>query len=320
MSTNPASSSNRRSSDDHPFVAVKPYADYNDDLGLLSIATGPAFSEKSKDGHYTKYPAHMNHIKFAIRDAASKMSAREWTGVRNTEPRPHKILTDSMKGTYTFDRDRPDSPVQQPGDFQLSVYLTTERQPRDVPPGDHGLYEPTVPVSEAEMSNYPIVGLHVRSHHNGQEHYYDSIDITMDGTVRDKATRKIVALTPKAVQDLALGFSHMIPFIQDRLTTLTHMDKHDRETFLPALVKARKDVRSLADSTIHRLTHFDIDSNDVESVRPKESAQTWKSKVERTVNMKGLGVIPVTFIADYSRMGGDDSSNSTVRGSERDRR
>jgi hypothetical protein len=319
MSYNSASSSLRRPSAEAS-VAVTPYFNYNEDLDLLSVATGPAFTERTKDGQISIYPAHMNRIKQAIRETTSQMSSSAWNGVRAGEARSLRTLSDSMNDTYAFGRDAENPPIEREGTFQLSVYLTTEKQPRQVPLGDHGLYEATVPVSEAEMSNLPTGGIHVRSHHNGKSHYYHGIDVTMDGTVRDKATGKIVALQPSAVQEIAHGFAHMVPYIQNRLRGLTHLDNRNHDSFLEALLKTRKDVRSLADSTIHRLVHFDIDSKDVESVRPRGLDPTWKSKTEWTPDMDGLGSIPVTFFADYSRMGGGESSSRTVRGAERERR
>jgi len=319
MSYNSASSSLRRPPPETS-VAVTPYFNYNNDLDLLSVATGPAFAERSKDGQINIYPAHMNRIKQAIRETTSQMSSGAWNGVRAGEARSLRKLSDSMNDTYVFGRDAERPPIEREGTFQLSVYLTTENQPRQVPKGDHGLYEATVPVSEAEMSNLPTAQIHVRSHHNGKSHYFHGIDVTMDGTVRDKATGKIVALQPSAVQEIAHGFAHMVPHIQDRLRGLTHLDNRDHDSFFEALLKARKDVRSLADSTIHRLIHFDIGENDVESVRPKGLKSIWKAKPELTPKMDGLGRIPVTFFADYSRMGGGESSSCTVRGAERERR
>jgi hypothetical protein len=303
MSYNSASSSHR-SPPAEASVAVTPYFNYNNDLDLLSVATGPAFTEISKDGRISIYPAHMNRIKQAIRETTSQMSSGAWNGVRAGEARSLGKLSDSMDDTYAFGRDAERPLIEREGTFQLSVYLTTENQPRQVPRGDHGLFEATVPVSEAEMSNLPTAQIHVRSHHNGKSHYVHGIDVTMDGTVRDKATGRIVALQPSAVQEIAHGLAHMVPYIQDRLRGLTHLDNRDRESFLEALLKARKDVRSLADSTVHRLVHFDIDANDVESVRPRGSDSIWKAKPELTPKMDGLGRIPVTFNADYSRMGG----------------
>jgi len=319
MSYNSASSPLRRPLTEAS-VAVTPYFNYNNDLDLFSVATGPAFTERTKEGRVDIYPAHMNRMKQAIRETTSQMSSSAWNGVRTGEAQSLGKLSDSMNDTYAFGRDAENPPIEREGTFQLSVYLTTEKQPRQVPRGDHGLYEATVPVSEAEMSNLPTADIHIRSHHNGKSHYYHGIDVTMDGTVRDKAAGKIVALQPSAVQEIAYGFAHMVPYIQNRLRGLTHLDKRDHDSFLEALLQARKDVRSLADSTIHRLVHFDIDSKDVESVRPRGLEPTWKSKIEWTPEMDGLGSIPVTFFADYSRMGGGESSNSTMRGVEQDRR
>jgi hypothetical protein len=287
---------------------------------MLSVATGPAFTERTDDGRVSIYPAHMNRIKQAIRETTSQMSSGAWNGVRAGEARSLGKLSDSMDETYSFRQGAERPPIEREGTFQLSVYLTTENQPRQVPKGNHGLYEATVPVSEAEMSNLPTAQIHVRSHHNGKLHYFHGIDVTMDGTVRDKATGKIVALQPGAVQEISHGFGHMVPYIQDRLGELTHLDNRDRESFLEALLMARKDIRSLADSTVHRLVHFDIDLNDVESVRPRGSDSIWKAKPELTPEMDGLGRIPVTFYADYSRMGGGESSSSTVRVAEQERR
>jgi hypothetical protein len=319
MSYISASSSLRRPSDEAS-VAVTPYFNYNEDLDLLSVATGPAFSERAQDGRINIYPAHLNRIKQAIRETTSQMSSGAWNGVRAGEARSLGKLSDSMNETYSFGRDAERPPIEREGTFQLSVYLTTENQPRQVPRGDHGLYEVTVPVSEAAMSNLPTAQIHVRSHHNGKSHYFHGIDVTMDGTVRDKATGRIVALQPSAVQEIAHGFAHMVPFIQDRLRGLTHLDNREHLSFFEALLKARKDVRSLAESTVHRLVHFDIDSNDVESVRPRGLDPIWTAKPELTPKMDGLGRIAVTFLADYSRMGGGESSSSTARGEERGRR
>jgi hypothetical protein len=319
MSYNSASSP-KRSPPAEASVAVTPYFNYNEDLDLFSVATGPAFTERSKDGRNSIYPAHMNRIKQAIRETTSQMSSSAWNGVKAGEERSLRKLSESMDETYVFGGDAERPPAEREGTFQLSVYLTTEKQPRQVPRGDHGLYEATVPVSEAEMSNLPTADIHVRSHHNGKSHYFHGIEVKMDGTVRDKATGKIVALQPSAVQEIAYGFAHMVPYIQDRLRGLTHLDNRDHDSFFEALRKTRKDVRSLADSTIHRLVHFDIDLNDVESVRPRGLEPTWKSKTEWTPEMDGLGSIPITFFADYSRMGGGESSNTTARGAERERR
>ena len=298
-------------------MAVVPYFKYNKNLDILSVATGPAFAGTTRDGHSRVYPAHMNRIKHAIRDTASQMSSGEWRGVLEGEERSFRMFLDPMNDTYTYRDDAKRPPVERDSVFRLDVYLTNETQPRNIPRGQHGLYEATVEESEAEMSNLPTAQIHIRSHHDGLSHYFDKIVVTMDGTVRDKATGKIVALRPSAVQDMAHDYAQMIPLIRDRLSRLTHLNSRDHETFQQALLKSRKDLRSLASLTIHRSVHFKLDLRDTVSVRPRGSALTWTSGEEWTAEMNELRAIPVTVVADYRRMGEDGSCSSARQGTPR---
>jgi hypothetical protein len=206
---------------------------------------------------------------------------------------------------YLFETDADTPPTEREGEYKLSVYLTRESRPRQVPSGHTGLYEATVPESEAEMKNYPNVQTHIRDHRFEQKHIFDRIEVTIDGTVRDKATGRIVALRPEAVQRMAHDFAETLPEIQEQLSIFTHLDKNEQGTFLNALFRTRKDIKSLAGSIVHRMVHFDIDLNDVESVRPTIRCNLHIGK-RRTINMESLGKIPVTFFADYSRMGGGE--------------
>jgi hypothetical protein len=150
-------SSSRRSSKVQPSVAVSPYFKYNKDLEMLFVATGPAFTEQSREGRFSVFPAHMNRMMRSIRESISQMSSTGWGGVRNDEPRDRKILSNAMDEMYLFETDADTPPTEREGEYKLSVYLTKESRPRQVPSGHTGLYEATVPESEAEMKNHPTV-------------------------------------------------------------------------------------------------------------------------------------------------------------------
>jgi hypothetical protein len=212
-----SSTSNQRGSAIEP--AIKPYMKFDHETNMRLVGTGPGFSNRSRDGSYTRYEPLEGHMISALQTSANELSPNEWLGVRSNRQESFDILSRALNESYRFNRDLEDRPIQKIRGSKLSLIVTRESRPRQVHTGH---FEPTVKESEAEMSNLPTVELLIRDHATNGTHIISNIIVKFDATVRDKDTGRIVGLKPTVVQDLTYGFTKMLPFLQSDLISFTN--------------------------------------------------------------------------------------------------
>lgn len=293
-----SSSYNQRGTAIEPFI--KPYRKLNIATDMLFVGTGPGFPRLSRDGSYTRYEPLEGHMMSALQWAAHDLSPDEWRGVRLNRQESFDILSKAQNGTYRFNQDIQDRPRQKIRGSKLSLLLTRESRPRQA---NTGHFEPTVKETEAEMSNLPTVELKIRDHNSDGTHIISDVVVNFDATLRQKDTGEIVGLKKSVVQDLAYGFTKMLPFLQSALVSLTNMEKRGNPEWFDSYRKTRKTVKSLASGTIDRFVNFVVSEPDIVRERPEGTEEPWRSYPEMTVETDDLRSMSVVFVADYSRMG-----------------
>jgi len=236
----------------------------------------------------------------ALQLAARDLSPDEWRGVRLDRQESFDILSRALNETYRFYQDIQNRPRQKIRGSKLSLLVTRENRPRQA---NTGRFEPTVKETEAEMSNLPTVELKIRDHNSDGTHIISDVVVNFDATVRDKDTGKIVGLKKSVVQDLAYGFTKMLPFLRSELVSLTDLEKRGNPEWFDTYRKTRKTVKSLASGTIDRFVNFVVSEPDIVRERPEGTEEPWRSYAEMTVETEDLRSMSVVFVADYSRMG-----------------
>jgi len=306
----------------------EPFIEYDRDIDVMCITSGTAFQHNEDgeivgdQGQYRSRFPKPKRIMCTVRDILGNFTDDEWEKVRVNDPEQLSKISAGIVRTYDHDHDHMSFPLQlNARASRTRVLLKCEEAPRTARYGSSGIKSSTAtnPKSSRPASSVRLASARIpATFDNDSVHDVGPFKITIDGTVENRDTQEICALSKRCIVMFSENLAEMLPLIGDDVKALAESKTYGRNIHVRETQHgpSRRKLERLAHAAVKHW-HVSLVPDHIDSERVSGSQSKYCAPPVTVTGIAGLDPIEVEVVADYSRITDGDTKVRTERGSVR---